>query len=186
MGGQVEGEDVPRDDLRAVRGTATHHVILSPPSQENSVETCTARDPQLWSEKGNSQHPPISGPTMNAPSVSSSLSDSVPADGSMSVRLTVTAGPHSGRTFAFTGHDTFVVGRSKKAHFRLPEKDEYFSRIHFLVEVNPPRCRLLDLGSTNGTAVNGRKVSVADLAHGDLIQGGQTAIRVDVIDAEEE
>lgn len=55
------------------------------------------------------------------------------------VRLEVVAGPHQGETFTFNEHDTFLVGRSKKAHFRLPERDEYFSRLHFLVEVNPPR-----------------------------------------------
>jgi pSer/pThr/pTyr-binding forkhead associated (FHA) protein len=92
--------------------------------------------------------------------------------------LTVTEGPHQGQVFHFNGHDTFIVGRSKKAHFRLPARDEYFSRIHFLVEVNPPACRLVDMGSTNGTLVNGNKVTVADLKDGDVIQGGQTAIRV--------
>ncbi len=96
----------------------------------------------------------------------------------MRVLIAVIAGPHQGQVFTITGHDTFVVGRSKRAHFRLPEKDEYFSRIHFLIEVNPPRCRLMDMKSTNGTYVNGRRVLVADLADGDLIQGGQTVLRV--------
>jgi serine/threonine-protein kinase len=98
----------------------------------------------------------------------------------MRLHIAVIAGPHQGQVFTFTGHDTFLVGRSKRAHFRLPEKDEYFSRIHFLVEVNPPRCRVTDMKSTNGTYVNGRKVTVAELADGDLIQGGQTVLRVTV------
>ncbi len=96
----------------------------------------------------------------------------------MRVLIAVIAGPHQGQVFSFTGHDTFLVGRSKHAHFRLPEKDEFFSRIHFLIEVNPPRCRLMDMRSTNGTYVNGRRVLSADLADGDLIQGGQTVLRV--------
>ena len=45
----------------------------------------------------------------------------------------------------------------KQAHFRLPQKDEYFSRLHFLIEVNPPQCRLLDMNSTNGIKVNGAR-----------------------------
>jgi serine/threonine-protein kinase len=77
------------------------------------------------------------------------------------------------------------VGRSQRAHFRLPEKDEYFSRIHFLVEVNPPRCRLMDMDSTNGTFVNGEKTAVADLRHGDQIQGGQTVLSVSLESGEE-
>jgi serine/threonine-protein kinase len=96
----------------------------------------------------------------------------------MRVLIAVIAGPHQGRVFTFAGHDVFLVGRSKRAHFRLPEKDEFFSRIHFLVEVNPPRCRLVDMKSTNGTYVNGQRVLVADLMHGDRIQGGQTVLQV--------
>ncbi len=75
------------------------------------------------------------------------------------VSLKVTAGPHKGRVFTFVGHDMFLVGRSKRAHFRLSGADRYVSRIHFMVEVNPPLCRLVDMGSRNGTLVNGRKVA---------------------------
>ncbi len=55
----------------------------------------------------------------------------------MNVTLTVIKGPHRGSSFTFRDHDTFIVGRSKDAHFRLPLKDKSFSRIHFMVEVNP-------------------------------------------------
>jgi serine/threonine-protein kinase len=101
----------------------------------------------------------------------------------MRVLITAVAGPHQGEVFDFTGHDTFVVGRSNRAHFRLPERDEFFSRLHFLIEVSPPHCRLVDLKSTNGTYVNGRRVLTADLGHGDLIQGGQTVLRISLDDA---
>jgi serine/threonine-protein kinase len=103
-----------------------------------------------------------------------------PAAGTMRVTLTVAAGPHKDRTFSFAGHDTFLVGRSVKAHFQLASKDRYFSRLHFLVEVNPPRCALLDLGSRNGTHVNGRKVARCLLAHGDEIRAGHTTLRVGI------
>jgi hypothetical protein len=98
----------------------------------------------------------------------------------MRIILTVTEGPHTGRKFSFTGHDTFVVGRSQRAHFRLPAKDRFFSRLHFLVEVNPPHCRLVDLGSRNGTYVNDQKVTVTDLSAGDRIRGGKTLLQLDV------
>jgi len=100
--------------------------------------------------------------------------------------LTVTAGPHKGRSFAFDEHDTFIVGRSPHAHFRLPAKDEFFSRLHLVVEVNPPTCRLMDLGSTNGTFVNGQRVREADLKHGDVIQGGLTALTATVEEVEDD
>jgi serine/threonine-protein kinase len=96
------------------------------------------------------------------------------------VTLTVTEGPHRGRSFDFTQHDTFLVGRSPEAHFALPDKDPYFSRVHFLVEVNPPLCRLLDLNSHNGTQVNGRRAQSADLRDGDEIRAGHTVLRVSI------
>jgi serine/threonine-protein kinase len=54
----------------------------------------------------------------------------------------------------------------------------YFSRIHFLVEANPPQCRIIDMGSHNGTYVNGRRTNRADLSDGDQIRAGHTIFRV--------
>jgi eukaryotic-like serine/threonine-protein kinase len=96
----------------------------------------------------------------------------------MRITLTVTGGAHKGKMFTFVGHDTFIVGRSPKSHFRLSEEDRYFSRFHFLVEANPPRCRLLDMNSRNGTYVNGQRVGNCELFDGDKIQAGRTVIRV--------
>ncbi len=98
----------------------------------------------------------------------------------MLINLKVVAGPHTGRSFQFSHHDTFLVGRSQHAHFQLPAKDKYFSRIHFMIEVNPPQCRLVDMGSHNGTYVNGQKALAADLFDGDEIRAGHTVIVLSV------
>ena len=98
----------------------------------------------------------------------------------MIVTLTVTEGPHRGQAYEFREHDTFIVGRSKDAHFRLPFKDKTLSRFHFMVEVNPPSCRLMDMASRNGTLVNGLKVSVVDLRDGDTIEGGRSVLTVSI------
>ncbi|HEX7530586.1 MAG TPA: protein kinase [Pyrinomonadaceae bacterium] len=97
----------------------------------------------------------------------------------MRVTLRVLAGPYTGREFTFDQHDTFLIGRADTAHLYLPE-DRFFSRHHCLLEIAPPRCFLRDLGSTNGTFVNGQKVSEAFLRSGDRIQGGQTVLEVEV------
>ena len=97
----------------------------------------------------------------------------------MRVTLRILAGPYSGREFTFDQHDTFLIGRSDSAHLYLPE-DKFFSRHHCLLEIAPPRCFLRDLGSTNGTFVNGQKVPEAHLRSGDRIQGGQTVLEVEV------
>lgn len=94
------------------------------------------------------------------------------------VLLEVIIGPHKGRKFSFARHDNFLVGRARYAHFRLPLKDPFFSRAHFMVEVNPPNCQLVDLCSLNGTKVNGQLVDSAVLSHGDLVQGGDTVMMV--------
>src|SRR5439155_24396399 len=73
-----------------------------------------------------------------------------------------------------------LVGRSNHSHFSLPTDDPYFSRRHFLVEVNPPRCRLLDLKSRNGIWVNGQRVESAELRDGDEIKAGHTIFRLSI------
>ncbi len=97
----------------------------------------------------------------------------------MRVTLRVIAGPHNGREFTFDQHETFLIGRAETAHFCLPE-DRYFSRNHCILEIAPPQCFLRDLGSTNGTYVNGMRVESAYLKSGDRIQGGETVLEVEV------
>jgi len=97
----------------------------------------------------------------------------------MQVNLKVTAGPYKGRIFSFTQHDSFLIGRNPDAHLCLPD-DRYFSRNHCLLEMNPPHSHVRDLGSTNGTFVNGRRVQEAYLNNGDRIQWGETILVVEV------
>ena len=97
----------------------------------------------------------------------------------MQVDLKVLAGPYEGRVFCFTQPDTFLIGRSNDAHLCLTN-DKFFSRNHCLLEITPPHCFLRDLGSTNGTFVNGQRVSEAFLENGAQIQGGETVLLVEV------
>ncbi len=103
------------------------------------------------------------------------------------VSLVVTAGPMRGRRFEFATHDTFLFGRGLECHARLAETDASVSRFHFLLEVNPPAARLRDLGSLNGTRVNGVRhggrgepPTDVDLRDGDEIRVGATLMRVEI------
>lgn len=98
----------------------------------------------------------------------------------MKVTLEVIAGPQAGREFCFDGRDSFLVGRSKDAHFQVAHDDSFFSRRHFVIELLPPRSRLLDLKSRNGVYVNGEKVPCAELRDGDQIKAGTTVFRVQI------
>jgi len=111
------------------------------------------------------------------------------------IRVTITRGPMKGREFAFADHDIFVFGRRANTCHAFIENDPYVSRHHFILEVNPPRVRLCDLGSRNGTIVNSfkhggrRKVedkrlmgkatgATVDLGHGDVIEAGKTQFQI--------
>jgi serine/threonine protein kinase len=113
------------------------------------------------------------------------------------VRLVVTSGPIRGQRFEFSAHDTFLFGRAPDCHARLDPSDASASRHHFLLEVNPPLARLRDLGSLNGTRVNGvrhggrrpgespedgaaRGGVDVDLRDGDEVRVGATVIQVHV------
>ena len=70
-----------------------------------------------------------------------------------------------------------VLGRNSEADVRLD--DNWTSRVH--CEINEASGRLLvrDLGSTNGTMVNGKQVKEADLLPGDLLTVGLTSFKVE-------
>lgn len=102
-----------------------------------------------------------------------------------SVILRVTRGPSKGQELVFTDHQTFVVGRADEAHLRLSTKRE-FSRFHSRLEINPPQVTIVDLGSTNGTKVNGRRVETARLETGDEVTLGDTRFNVTVMQPVEE
>ena len=100
--------------------------------------------------------------------------------GAIQLTLTVIDGPDKGHVFTFAGHDVFLAGRSKQTALQL--NDPYSSRYHFMIEINPPLCRLADMGSRGGTSVNDKVVKSADLPGGGVqfATGLRTALRVAV------
>ncbi|MGO4423600.1 FHA domain-containing protein, partial [Streptomyces sp. MCAF7] len=80
------------------------------------------------------------------------------------VAFTVLQGPLQGRTFEFPERATCVVGRADDCTLQLPEDEGYsgISRHHCLLDINPPDVRVRDLGSINGTYVNGDKIGQRD------------------------
>ena len=68
---------------------------------------------------------------------------------------------------------TFLVGRGSWSHLCLQD-DLHFSRHHFRIEIRPPDCYLVDLGSRNGTFVDGNRVNATFLRDGDVISGGRS------------
>jgi eukaryotic-like serine/threonine-protein kinase len=104
------------------------------------------------------------------------LASTVTYSGPITFTLKVTEGPNQGESFLFAVPQIFLLGRSKKAH--LAVQDNFLSRFHFMIEVNPPICRLTDLQSRNGTWVNGNRVQSFELRDGDTIKVGHTVLQV--------
>ncbi|MBB3677328.1 FhaA domain-containing protein [Modestobacter versicolor] len=67
-----------------------------------------------------------------------------------------------------------VLGRGTEADIRLP--DTGVSRKHADVQLHGGTVTVEDLGSTNGTLVNGRRVASQDLADGDVIRIGHSVL----------
>jgi len=67
-----------------------------------------------------------------------------------------------------------VVGRGQDADFRLP--DTGVSRRHVEITWDGQSATLADLGSTNGTTVNGTPVQTWQLADGDVVRIGHSSL----------
>jgi diguanylate cyclase (GGDEF)-like protein len=87
--------------------------------------------------------------------------------------LIVLAGPNVGEMYPVEGVESFV-GRGTNATIRLG--DDSISRRHVRIVVDGNDVRIEDLGSANGTILNGERVAAAPLRDGDKIQLGSTTI----------
>ncbi|MFI0482939.1 protein kinase [Actinomadura sp. 9N215] len=113
------------------------------------------------------------------------------------ITLKVTGGRLTGREFVFAEPETCVIGRAGDCNLPVPD-DEWHrtvSRHHCLLDINPPGLRVRDLGSLNGTWLNGtaigrrepgqtpeqaagRRFPEHDLQDGDELRVGETVLRV--------
>ena len=95
--------------------------------------------------------------------------------GRASIAVTLHLEDGSGRTFRLQ-RGSNLLGRGQDAAFRLP--DTGVSRQHADVRFDGREALLSDLGSTNGTTVNGGPVQDWQLADGDVIRVGHSEITV--------
>jgi serine/threonine-protein kinase len=112
--------------------------------------------------------------------------------------LRATCGSRVGATFRFAAPARVVLGRADDCDIRLTgaAADIVISRHHCLVEVGPAGVRVCDLGSRNGTFVNGvdiRSPAPAEddpadawrfaLADGDTLRLGARVFAVEIAGA---
>jgi diguanylate cyclase (GGDEF)-like protein len=90
--------------------------------------------------------------------------------------LLVLAGPQFGAIFPLAAGRELVLGRREDADIQI--QDDGVSRRHASVRVDGEGAVVTDLGSQNGTYVDGKRVPDARVADGARIQvGGQTTLK---------
>jgi pSer/pThr/pTyr-binding forkhead associated (FHA) protein len=85
-------------------------------------------------------------------------------------------------TFRIKPGSIKTVGRAARADFIVDAA--LVSRLHCRLEVTDDRIDVIDLSSTNGTFVNGKRVERARMRSGDLLRVGRLSLKVARIDAE--
>ena len=93
----------------------------------------------------------------------------------MQVKLSVVLGDDAGKEFVIDRPGTVIVGReaAEDIDFQICAADRRFSRYHFKLEVTDMACLVRDMGSRNGTFVNGKRIKEAPLHDGDVIHAGR-------------
>ncbi len=109
------------------------------------------------------------------------------------VTLTFTEGPLAGKCVHFHDRTLCTIGRSRECYLQLPNDTANItvSRHHCMLDIDPPEVRIRDLGSLNGTFLNGTLIGQRDrqkpvtedeteiiLQDGDEIRVGSTAFRI--------
>jgi transcriptional regulator with GAF, ATPase, and Fis domain len=95
--------------------------------------------------------------------------------------LVVTDGPQAGLSIEIDGSGAGpnLIGQGDACDLRLT--DARASRRHAAIDLEGRALRVTDLGSTNGTFVNGSQVIEGVLRGGEVVRIGQTTIRVDLL-----
>jgi len=97
----------------------------------------------------------------------------LPSHDSAGLRLRTIEGVPPGAVYAIGG--AARIGRSEDSEIALV--DPSVSRAHAVVEIVEGRAMVRDLGSTNGTYLNGRRVTAQALENGDELRFGNTRMR---------
>ena len=113
------------------------------------------------------------------------LSPPPPARGKTRATFTIVRGPNVGRVISVRERES-IIGRGREAHVLI--EDGGASRMHArVIETDDGRYLLEDLGSKNGTFVDGQRVERAELSSGARIQlGPNVIVSFAILDAQAE
>jgi pSer/pThr/pTyr-binding forkhead associated (FHA) protein len=114
--------------------------------------------------------------------------------------MTMLTGPRKGNRYSFHGRHLCVIGRSRDCtiQFASHPSDLGISHHHCQLCIDPPSVALQDLGSLNGTYLNGRRLASegapaedspsgrnpsvpTEVEDGDIITVGANSFRVEIV-----
>jgi pSer/pThr/pTyr-binding forkhead associated (FHA) protein len=97
----------------------------------------------------------------------------------MKARIRIISGPLAGQTIDLSD-GTLLIGREEDCQLRLT--CDFLSRRHCALELSDLTLRIRDLGSKNGTYVNGRRIGSNEeiLLHDDLVAVGTMSFLIDI------
>src|SRR5689334_22114414 len=98
----------------------------------------------------------------------------------MSLQLHVIAGPDKGRAFTLHAGPDLMLGRSAQAYYQIT--DPRVSRNHCQILNDGDRVEVICGGGSGGTLVNGKKIQRQTLKVGDIVQIGDTQLRLAIGD----
>ena len=84
--------------------------------------------------------------------------------------------PAASLTFSLPPGTVKTIGRSAGAEFIVDAA--LVSRLHCRLTATPDALQVEDLGSTNGTFVNGKRVRTSQLRDGDMLAVGRVQLKV--------
>ena len=98
----------------------------------------------------------------------------------MPYAIRVRTGVEAGELYPLFDNREITVGRSPTNNIFI--RDKNVSRVHCQVVVMGDGCTLTDLQSTNGTFVNGERVTECEIKPGDEIRVGTTLLDLEKTD----
>jgi len=153
-------ESGPPAPPAAVGGT-----IIAPPPQHEATTVIPAWQPPAAPAPGGPETQPILRAQTGA---------------GPQAQLNIESGPDAGNKHR-AGETALRVGRSPDNDLIL--RDPATSGHHARVERRGQQFWIVDLGSTNGTLVNGEPIQEKELNHGDRITIGQNALNFAIVEA---
>ncbi|MFO0811072.1 MAG: FHA domain-containing serine/threonine-protein kinase [Gemmataceae bacterium] len=94
----------------------------------------------------------------------------------MSYQFHVIAGPDTGRSITLQTGDALMLGRSHDAFYRI--NDPRVSRSHCQIKLDGDRVTVDCNGGSGGTKINGQVVKTKTIAPGDVLEVGDTKLRL--------